>query len=318
LAWRDIAADPSRWLELLVKKFFRMVNDYEYTTSLNYNYVHAETPFFRFPWLSFGSVFALALVGMWLGRKRWQEWLPIFGLAGVYVISNVFILISAEYRYGLMPALFFFAGLAVNESITSLRLKRWQALTLPGLLLLVAFWVSFAPALPEEVKHYHLGMAYKKMGLALEDAGAYTKAARAFEASLKFFQDQDKYIPEAQFLLGRVYLRLGSADEAVRHLAAAHAQFPQDKNVNNVLVSALSRQGDYPRALKICREMAEQDPQNPGTWVSLGAALLWMGKDAQAQAAFGQALQLNPTLVNSIQNEREQIINNRSSGPKQP
>lgn len=50
---------------------------------------------------------------------------------------------------------------------------------------------------------------------------------------------------------------------------------------------------DYNQASLLYKQMTESDPQNPGTWNNLGAALLLEEKNTEAIAAFDKAIALN-------------------------
>ncbi len=312
LGWKEILHQPAAWVELMMRKLGLLANDFEFSTSLNYHYVHDQVSFFRFPWFSFGSVLALGFAGMWYARKRWVEWFPIYGLIGVYALSNVFILITSEYRFGMMPALFVFAGLALREMALALRQKQWRTLTVPGGLIVVGLLLGFAPAVPQDLKSYHMATAYIKLGSGHAELGDNETAIRYLETAMRLLQGQEEFWPNVQLRLGQVHLRLGHVEEAVRLLSEAHMRRPQVAEISNALANALNTQKKYVQALELRRAVVAQEPDNPDYMANLGITLLWMGKDAEAQEAFDRAFDMNPDKISYIQGIREHVLKTRS------
>ena len=94
------------------------------------------------------------------------------------------------------------------------------------------------------------------------------------------------------------------SDEVLNDLAVAHLRLGQ---INRMLDAPTSAIDEYNRALSRFRELLERDPANAGYRQAMANAHNWLGetyrtlpgKGTEAEAAYGQALELQAALVKS-------------------
>lgn len=306
--WREIAADPLRWLGLLSRKTLRLFNAYEYTTSLNYYAVRERMAILRWPWLGFGLLAPLALVGMALARRQSLELFPLYGIFGVYIFTNLALLVSSEYRLGLLPALLLFGGYAVVKLIDRIHFTSWRPLAVWAGLLLLLIAICHLPVVPRSVRDYHLATAYANFGATLAQQGAFLQAAEEFQRAIRRLGNQEAYLPFLNLQLGKCYLNANQPEVALAPLEFAYARQPQDPEVGNTLANALTSLREYQRALVLRKQVVGLAPGNPEYWVNLGVTLLWMGQDLQASEAFARARGLAPDLDTRIEQTRQNIL----------
>lgn len=91
---------------------------------------------------------------------------------------------------------------------------------------------------------------------------------------------------EALAILGPLLQRKGQVDPDVAALAAA----------------CLGAEGDYLEAARVDRILCESDPRNPQGWNSLGFDLMNAGDLEGALAAYGHAVELEPTRASAHYN----------------
>lgn len=100
--------------------------------------------------------------------------------------------------------------------------------------------------------------------------------------------------------MGPAYLNLGltllPADPgaAVEHLQHASDLMPASAQPKYLLGSALERSGKLPQAIEQFQAAAKLDDKDVNTRISLGRALLSAGRPAEAEAAYREALSLQP------------------------
>lgn len=310
--WREIGADPLRWLGLLALKTLRLFNAYEYTTSLNFAAVRERAAILRWPWLGFGLLAPLGLLGLILLRKEWLDLLPLYGLFAVYVFTNLGMLVSSEYRFALLPALLMTGGWVVTQAIAVIRKKTWRTLVLPAGLFAVLVIVSHLPVVPRPVRDYHLATAYANFGATSAQQGNFHQAADEFQRAIQKLQQQPAYLPFLSLQLGKAYLNAGQPTAALAPLEFAYARQPQDPEIGSTLANALTSLREYERALPLRQQVVGLAPTNPEYWVNLGITLLWMGQDLRAGEAFTRALTLAPGLAGRIEQTRQNILYYRS------
>lgn len=310
--WREIGADPLRWLGLLALKTLRLFNAYEYTTSLNFAAVRERAAILRWPWLGFGLLAPLGLLGLILLRKQWLNLLPLYGLFAVYVFTNLGMLVSSEYRFALLPALLMTGGWVVTQAIAVIRKKTWRTLVLPAGLFAVLVIVSHLPVVPRPVRDYHLATAYANFGATSAQQGNFHQAADEFQRAIQKLQQQPAYLPFLSLQLGKAYLNAGQPTAALAPLEFAHARQPQDAETGSTLANTLTSLKQYQQALILRQQVVELAPTNPEYWVNLGITLLWMGQDLRAGEAFTRALTLAPGLAGRIEQTRQNILYYRS------
>lgn len=313
--WRglaEISADPLGWLGLLGRKTLRLLNAYEYTTSLNYEAIRERVPMLRWPWLGFGFLMPLGMLGLVLLRKQWLDLLPLYGLFAAYVFTNLAMLVSSEYRFALVPALFLPGGWVLAQALEWVWRKSWRKLAIPAGLLAVLIAISHLPVVPQTVKDFHFATAFTNFGATLAQHGEFLAAAGEFQAAIGKVQTQEVFLPFLNLQLGKCYLNANQPEAALAPLQFAHSRKPNEPEVSSTLANCLTSLKQFQPALALRQEAVALAPANPEFWVNLGITQLWMGQDRQAREAFGRALSLAPNLAGRIEQTRQNILYYRS------
>lgn len=141
------------------------------------------------------------------------------------------------------------------------------------------------------------------LGLALRRLGETGRAARHLERAGPVgvgFPDPlvDAAAPAgagAAMLQGRLALRAGRVEDAVRLLREAVAADPTSASAHRDLAVALERSGDADTAVAAAAEAARLEPDLPRSWYELGRLRLTLGADPDgAIEALERALELAP------------------------
>ncbi len=312
--WTEIKQDPDHWRQLLLNKFLLFLNGYEITTSINYYSIREIVPFLRLPWLSFGIVCPLALVGLVLYRRRWRVLFPLLGVIAVYLFSNVALFVSSEYRYAVVPVFLIFGSAATLEMVQRIRARAWSSLYLPGALLLFFGLMANLNLLSADARNYRQATAHYNFGGLLMRLEQYEQASVENSQAREFMPDNFKLAlaqSDAFYKSGQYKKALIAADEAFR-------LDPENPDSMTSYANALTAMGKYDRAIEIRKDVIRRDPDNPVFLFNLGVSLLWSGRDQEAEAAFHRAIQIDPMYLAESDRMKQRVLRQRgqpASGP---
>ena len=121
----EIIQDPMAYLLLQMKKFFYFFNDYEmhYIASAYKEYKQSLS----FPFIRYGVIAALGILGMLLSLKYFRRLFLIYGMILLYLISGLIFLVQSRYRLPAVPYLCLFAGYAVSCLKNTLYQKKYRS-----------------------------------------------------------------------------------------------------------------------------------------------------------------------------------------------
>jgi Tfp pilus assembly protein PilF len=312
----DITADPGRWAKLEGRKLLLLLNYYEYTTSANYYLARSRTPFLQWPWLSFAAVAPLALAGLWLFRRRWLELFPLYGMVAAYAFSNLSMLVSSEYRYGLMPAFFIFAGAAAVEFFQLAARRKWRVLVVPVALLCVGGVITQVDATGKPLRAYHLATAHANLAMVYAGERDFAGAAREFAAAHTLLLDRPEYRGWLALQLGNAYMQAGQSAAALAPLEEAHRLVPDGAQAANDYANALTANGRFAEALALRQELLRGHEADAQYWMNYGITSLWAGDARTADRAFARAASIQPSLATTIAHARAAILATKVSGSK--
>ncbi|MEM1206538.1 MAG: tetratricopeptide repeat protein [Acidobacteriota bacterium] len=286
-ARRDIAADPLRWLRLMLRKTWMVGHRYE-VPDVEDLYLFAEEAWILgvlLPWLHLGVLVPLAILGLgaaWGDRRRisgllWILLTLVAGVAAFYVF--------ARYRYPIVPPLALLAGVALAKGTAGPRAWALDRRPLAAALALAAV-AAVTVNLPSS---WLLGrdplasraMAHVNAGVALVDLGRYDEAIDLYRRAATL----DPSLVEARLGLGSTLLFIGQLDDAVDHLLAAAELSPGDAEIQHQLGQAYrsialarARPAAMARATHHLRRALDLDPAFALAALDL-AALLDAGGD---------------------------------------
>jgi 4-amino-4-deoxy-L-arabinose transferase-like glycosyltransferase len=285
LAWARRHPGDFLWLQL--RKLGMFWNWYEWPDAVDYYWVKTLSPALRLPLLEFGGAVILALAGLFLARRRLDDFAPALLFALGWMASTAIFFLFSRYRLPAVPALLVLGGVALAEIPETWRTRRKTAIGLAGVGL-AAFLLPRAAGFPPrmDLVHYNLGRLYEEQGRA-EEAGEQYRAAlalnprdflaclnlgnlaarqRNWPAALGFYERAEALEPrsdDAQSNLGGAYLAMRDFARAESHLGRALALNPQNLPALQNETLLLARRGDLAGARQLNRRLLEIDPGNP-------------------------------------------------------
>lgn len=129
------------------------------------------------------------------------------------------------------------------------------------------------------------------LGMLEDGTGQYEKAAEQFQQAVQLEPANDR----AYINLAGVYERLNQPDKAEDTYKRAIAARPQYWRVYIVLSVFYANQAQYEKAEAMSRRATELDPDSYIAFNSLGAALLYEGKNDEATQAFTKSIAIRPS-----------------------
>jgi len=248
---------PGAEAKLTLRKLYYFWNRTESPTNLNFHLAQDYSRILRRIPLGFGVIAPLALLGIFLSRRRARELLLLYLYASVYLVTCLLFFVSAEYRMPVVPVLLVFAGYALvrlgelaRGSTGRGRARTRAAGALAGALLLLAP-LAFACNVRDHrlslqslkrVDYYNLATLYKQQN-DLDNAEAMLRRALAI----------DPAYPLAYASLAELELLRGNGDEASRYAALARryggpAAAGSDLDRTRVEAEQLYLAGNYEQA----------------------------------------------------------------------
>ena len=128
---------------------------------------------------------------------------------------------------------------------------------------------------------------YSAMGVALMNAARYEEAVNVLSDAATRFPDNVQVYQR----LGTAHQFLGNTDEAIANYRKAIAIRPSAPAYSNI-GAMLHEAGDYAGAVEAYRQAIEIQPNSSATRRNLGDALTRLGREAEAKAAYREAVRL--------------------------
>ena len=144
---RDIAAQPARFGFLELQKLQLFFHDYERCLFSSEFWSYKNS--LAYPFVRYGLISALALLGMFLARKQWRTLFLLYGGIAIYVFSNLLFYVAARYRAPAAPYLCLFAGYALWVMVIWTREKRWRMVGFSLCVLIGLLAANYLPYEPE-------------------------------------------------------------------------------------------------------------------------------------------------------------------------
>lgn len=189
LTWEHIAQQSKKWGKLMGRKLLLFVNNYEASSSRDFDSSRRFSAVLVLPLLTASWLFPLALVGLGLAAWRGPRLLPLLLVLGAHFVSALLFFTVAHYRVPAIPLLCVVAALTVDTCIEAVRGRRWKSA-----LAIIVFVGLAAPLVNLKLDdseasrfmmHYNLGNRFRKQG-HLE------RASMEYQESLRL---QPLYLP---------------------------------------------------------------------------------------------------------------------------
>ena len=145
---------------------------------------------------------------------------------------------------------------------------------------------AIAGAQPKHAEPYFaLGEASRKSGLTGQAIRAYRQAIALDPADARSFT-----------AISSLLLERGDFDAAIALLEPAVKRMPEQVSLLNSLAVLYGRKQRFDDALQLLSKAVQYDPDEPLSWLNLGVSLEAKGDRKGAEAAYRQALLLQPDL----------------------
>jgi predicted CXXCH cytochrome family protein len=150
---------------------------------------------------------------------------------------------------------------------------------------------AIAAAQPRRAEPYFaLGEAYRK-------SSSTEKAIAAYENAIRLGSND----PRPANALADLLLSRGDVDRAAATIEAARKNMPDDSSLLNSLAVLYSRRQRFPDALALLSNAVRIAPDDPLSWLNLGVCLAATGDTNGAEAAYRQAILLQPDFTRARQ-----------------
>jgi tetratricopeptide (TPR) repeat protein len=288
-SWDYIRSEPTKWFQLLAKKWLMVWNAREVEDSDDF-YIYRQWSWLLtlLGWINhFGVLAPLATAGAWLTRNQWRRLWLLYAMIISFALSVAVFYVFARYRFPLVPLLVLFAGAALAELATLYRNRAWRSLlgVFAVLLMsaLIVDWPIYGISGPGSVGYNNLSNAYYKQGRVNEAISAALKA-------IELTPD----LGVAYYNLGNLYAGQGQFDLAKKYFEAAIRLDPNYAEVHSNFGQLIAERGDIETGIRYFRKAIELNPSISRAHLNLGVALAKQGRLAEAIGPLQQAAQLKP------------------------
>jgi len=298
--WRR---QPGKALGLLLRKTFlwfaghEISNDRELYAVKRYsfiNYLFFNSRFLKFP---FGLLLPLSLAGVWLIRKQWRRFLPLYLFVAAYSLSFIVFFVCARYRMPIIPIAVIFGVMGLMGLIGPIRpigpvAKRERVV---GLVIAVAAFLLFNANIAGAGGQVSRSQNHVEAALGLHGQGRDAEALAEVRQALKFDSARSVLSLEAALLSN-----LGDFAAAERSARAVVRLYPSDPDAYDALGGVLATAGQLDSAAVYFEIVRSRDPHSFQAWNNLGNIALSRRDFAQARYYYEGALKLRPTFARAM------------------
>ena len=288
-SWDYIRTEPTKWFQLLVKKWLMVWNAREVEDSDDF-YIYRQWSWLLtfLSWINhFGVLAPLATAGAWLTRNQWRRLWLLYAMIISFALSVAVFYVFARYRFPLVPLLVLFAGAALAELPTLYRNRAWRSLlgVFAVLLMstLIVDWPIYGISGPGSAGYNNLSNAYYKQGRVNE----------AINAALKAIELKPD-LGVAYYNLGNLYAGQGQFDLAKKYFEAAIRLYPNYADVHSNFGQLIAERGDIETGIRYFRKAIDLNPSISRAHLNLGVALAKQGRLDEAIGPLQRAAQLKP------------------------
>jgi Flp pilus assembly protein TadD len=132
---------------------------------------------------------------------------------------------------------------------------------------------------------------------------AYLRAAdsRRVVAAHRQALNRDSRDPHVYVAIGELMMQAGRPGEAIPLLEGALVSLPREVPLRNTLAVLYGAQGRFADAARLLDETVKLNPDEPLTWLNLGVATQALGQKKRAEAAYREAIRLQPDFTRARQ-----------------
>jgi 4-amino-4-deoxy-L-arabinose transferase-like glycosyltransferase len=254
-----IGDDPAWWLGHLAWKLRLFWMDWELGNNEEPRFF-AQRTFLRYLPVSFGSLAALAAIGLWAARRSDRAHAPLALFALVYTVSVVLFFVNARFRLPVLPVLAVYAAHGAWW-IADAFAQRRRAAAAVAVAAVVALALGSAWLVPDTVRRNSDSNGLLQLGQAELRAGDHAAALVQLERALELWP-RNEVARDALGFLGRECFNAGDHETAVRAFRSLGTHAPRDFDALFSLGScelALDRPGPALEAFERALEAPEPD-----------------------------------------------------------
>ncbi len=287
---------PGRALLLTLKKIYLWFAGYEVSNDRDLyffkrytflNYLLFQTPILKFP---FGLVLPLALTGIYLTRRRWRNFIPVYLFLLVYSLSFIIFFVTARYRMPLIPFFLLFAVAGVGEWLKAEKREKRRSLAI-FLVTFLVFNLNIAGAgrPPDPAQnHFTAGLGYYEQRRGSEAERELNQALRLDSAT------------NILSLRTVMLLDQGKVEEARRLVQVALRLHPDEAEAYGIAGNFFALQGEIESAAVYFQKVVELDPYSSEGWHNLGNIALLKRNLNDARSFYQRALTLSPGWTSAL------------------
>ena len=138
---------------------------------------------------------------------------------------------------------------------------------------------------------------YIALGDARRSAGDAKGAVQAYRQAL----DRGSREGHVYVAAGELLIQTGQAAEAMSLLESALRDGSRDVAIRNTLAVLYGARNRFPDALRLLEEALKLNPDEPLTWLNAGVAWQAVGQKNRAEAAYREAIRLQPEFTRARQ-----------------
>jgi len=256
--WEHIKKHPQDAFILELKKLAFFFGNYEvHDIDSTYKYYRIIQ---KWPFLPFGLISSLGILGMWLARKNLRQLFLIYALVKIYILTVLVFFAASRYRLPAVPFLSLFAAYTMISLISWVKERKIKEFTI-YLALTIAIWAATIFSFRSEI------MAFDRWQLAT----------------------RVHYV-----LGGNYYFKKGEYQQAMAEYEKTISLQPDFAPAYNRLGMAYAILKDYEKAERNFQKVIELAPEMDQGYVNLGLLYELKGERSRAISLLEKALSLNP------------------------
>lgn len=318
--WQE---QPFPAFKLLLRKVYLWFSGYEVSNDRDIyffkHYSFLKFLIYRTGWLvfPFGILFPLSLVGIYLSRRKWRQFIPVYLFIISYTLSFVIFFVTARYRMPMVVLLIPFAVFGIESYLKSSSREK----LIGGALFIVAFILfnlNFARIheTDKAQNHFLAALGFHETGrmgetvkelepalandsavniLALEatvrlELGQNARAEKVAQAAVRLWPNMS----DSYGVAGNVYAASSQPESAKIYFEHAVKLDPYSLQALNNLGNLALTRNDLPSARRYYEQALAIDPNFTLSLFHLGLVNYYEGKKVEAHKLWERVLQLDP------------------------
>jgi len=286
--------DPILFPKLLLFKFYLFINNYEVPDNYDFYFMRSLAPSLKIGFISFGLIFPLAMLGIFLSRNKSPSFLLFYFFLGTYSFSVLIFYINSRFRMPVVPALIPFMAYSLVEGWRKIRTWNRKEIILTVLTVLFLFVLSFNPY--ADIQDF--SFSHFKLGLEYEKNGDFDTAVAEYRKALAIRPD----FSWAHNMLGGVLERKGELDHALLEYQKAIDLEPGFAEAHFNKAIAWDKKGNQDLAILEYQKVLAFKPETPEVYNNLGAIYEQKGWTEKAEEEYKKAIQARPIFVEAYNN----------------